>query len=72
MRVAIRRHILFTYTSNFIYIVCTEEDPENLKLIVCGDFNGSQECGAVHLLELGSVDEKFLEDGEQVSSKLKS
>jgi len=72
MRVALRRHILFTYTSNFIYIVCTEEDPENLKLIVCGDFNGSKECGAVHLVETASIDEKFLEDGEQVSSKVKS
>lgn len=70
MRVAI--HMLFTYISDLIYIVCTEENPENLKLIVCGDFNGDKESEAVHLLETGSIDESFLEDGEKVSSKVKS
>ena len=72
MRVVIRRHMVFGYIADLIYIACTEEDPENLKLIVCGDFNGSKECGAVHLLETASVDQSFLEDGEQVSSKVKS
>ena len=45
----------------------TEKDPENLQLIVCGDFNGGQECGAVHLLENGVICPDFLEDGEKVS-----
>lgn len=47
------------------------KDPEpekNIRLIVCGDMNGGQECGAVHYLEKGFVDEHFLEDNEQVSS----
>ncbi|KAL7534215.1 hypothetical protein ACHAXR_009884 [Thalassiosira sp. AJA248-18] len=48
-----------------------EKDPENLKLIACGDFNGGRECGAVQLLEKGSIGPDFLEDGEQVSSKEK-
>ena len=49
-----------------------EKDPENLKLIVCGDFNGSdQECGAVQFLENGVINENFIEDGEQISSKAK-
>ncbi|KAL7537248.1 hypothetical protein ACHAWF_005711 [Thalassiosira exigua] len=47
------------------------DGPENLKLIVCGDFNGGQECGAVHYLEHGSIGPDFLEDGEAVSSKEK-
>lgn len=49
----------------------TEKDPENLKLIVCGDFNGDQECGAVQFIETGVIDEHFIEDGEQISSKAK-
>ena len=40
--------------------------------MVCGDFNGGPECGAVRLLEDGSVDHTFLEDGEPVSSKKKA
>ena len=49
-----------------------EEDPShNLKLIVCGDMNGGDECGAVHYLQSGSIGPDFLEDGEQVTSKKK-
>lgn len=49
-----------------------EEDPSNLNLIVCGDFNGEKDCGAIHYLENGSVGPQFLEDGEPVSSKEKT
>jgi len=42
-----------------------------MKLIVCGDFNGGQECGAVRYLESGSIGPDFLEDGEHVTSKEK-
>lgn len=49
-----------------------EKDPASLRLIVCGDFNGGSECGAVRYLEDGSVDENFLEDGQPVTSKIKS
>jgi len=48
-----------------------EEEPENLKLIVCGDFNGGQNCGAVEYIERGIIGPDFLEDGEKVSSKEK-
>ena len=48
-----------------------EVDPDNIKLIACGDFNGGKECGAVQFLEQGSIDPEFREDGEQVSSKAK-
>lgn len=48
-----------------------EKNPEDLKLIVCGDFNGGNESGAVEYLEKGIVDQDFIEDGEQVSSKAK-
>lgn len=48
-----------------------EKDPENIKLIVCGDFNGGDECGAVRYLETGSIGPDFHEDGERVSSKEK-
>jgi len=48
-----------------------EDNPEDLKLIVCGDFNGGNESGAVEYLEKGIVDQDFIEDGEQVSSKAK-
>lgn len=44
---------------------------DKIQLIVCGDFNGGQECGAIHYLESGSIGPEFLEDGEQVSSKEK-
>lgn len=39
---------------------------------MCGDFNGGDESGAVRYLENGSIDETFLEDGEQVTSKTKA
>ena len=46
-----------------------EPEPErNVRAIVCGDFNGGPECGAVRYLEDGYVDENFREDGEPVSS----
>ena len=46
-----------------------EPDPEKtLPVIVCGDFNGGQECGAVQYLENGFIDETFREDGAPVSS----
>lgn len=46
-----------------------EPNPEQeIALIVCGDFNGSHECGAIRYLEDGFVDETFLEDGKSVSS----
>lgn len=49
-----------------------EPNPESLlRVIVCGDFNGGQECGAVRFLEDGFIDENFREDGEPVSSGLK-
>ena len=48
-----------------------EEKPEDLKLIVCGDFNGGNESGAAEYLEKGIVDQDFIEDGEQISSKAK-
>jgi Endonuclease/Exonuclease/phosphatase family len=49
-----------------------EPSPEqNVRLIVCGDMNGGQECGAVQFLEQGFVDETFLEDNEKVTSSRK-
>ena len=49
-----------------------EPEPEkSLRLVVCGDFNGDSECGAVRYLEDGFVDETFREDNEPVSSKRK-
>lgn len=48
------------------------KDPAScVKSIICGDFNGGQECGAVRYLEDGFVDADFREDGEQVSSNRK-
>lgn len=41
-------------------------------MIVCGDFNGGSECGAVRYLEDGCVGPSFLEDGEQITSREKS
>ena len=50
-----------------------EPNPESsLRLIVCGDFNGGPECGAVRYLEDGVVDSDFLEDGESVTSNKKA
>lgn len=49
-----------------------ERDPEkSVRLIVCGDFNGGDECGALRYLEDGQVDETFIEDGEPVTSSKK-
>jgi mRNA deadenylase 3'-5' endonuclease subunit Ccr4 len=42
------------------------------NIIVCGDFNGDVECGAVRFIEDGYVDETFLEDNEQISSSRKN
>ena len=51
----------------------SEGSPENnVALVVCGDFNGGEECGAVRYLEDGFIDEKFREDGEPVSSGRKN
>jgi hypothetical protein len=50
---------------------CVEPDPTNINLIVCGDFNGGEESGAVHYLEKGFIGPDFLEEGEPVSSKEK-
>lgn len=45
------------------------DKPETqVPLLVCGDFNGGPECGAVRYLEDGFVDETFREDGTPVSS----
>lgn len=50
-----------------------EPTPEaTLRLIVCGDFNGGPECGAVRYLEDGFVDSDWREDGESVTSKKKT
>jgi hypothetical protein len=49
-----------------------DEDPQNPLLIVCGDFNGGSECGAVRYLEDGGVGPTFLEDGESITSKEKN
>lgn len=50
-----------------------EKEPEkSVRLVVCGDFNGGEECGAVRYLEDGFVDETFLEDGEAVTSSKKA
>ena len=43
-----------------------EPDPTNPFLIICGDFNGGAECGAVRFLEDGMIGPDFIEDGEQV------
>jgi endonuclease/exonuclease/phosphatase family metal-dependent hydrolase len=66
--------LLIKYANESCSQICSvnsEEDPENIKLICCGDFNGGYECGAVHYLEKGFVRSDFLEDGEQVTSKEK-
>ncbi len=40
-------------------------------MIVCGDFNGGQDCAAIRYLEDGVVDESFVEDGAPVVSSRK-
>lgn len=40
-------------------------------LVVCGDFNGGEECAAVRYLEDGKVDSTFHEDGAPVTSSEK-
>ena len=40
-------------------------------LIVCGDFNGGDECGAVRYLETGGIGPSFIEDGAPVASREK-
>jgi hypothetical protein len=42
-----------------------------LPVIVCGDFNGGLECGAVQFVEKGFVDTAFVEDGEPITSSRK-
>jgi hypothetical protein len=50
-----------------------ERNPErHVPLIVCGDFNGGSECGAIRYLEDGHVDETFREDGDPVASSRKT
>lgn len=46
-----------------------EKDPTCPLLIVCGDFNGGSECGAVRYLEDGGVGPSFMEDGEPITSR---
>jgi exonuclease III len=49
-----------------------EDTPEtNVRLIVCGDFNGGAEAGAIRFMEDGGVDKTFYEDGEPVTSSRK-
>jgi len=50
----------------------SEEDPRSPLLIVCGDFNGGSECGAVRYLVDGGVGPSFVEDGEPISSREKN
>ena len=44
---------------------------DDMRLIVCGDFNGGAESGSVRFLEDGYIDENFIEDGAPVTSKRK-
>jgi len=48
-----------------------EEEPRDPLLIVCGDFNGGDECGAVRYLENGGIGPSFIEDGAPVASREK-
>lgn len=49
-----------------------EKDPERCtRVIVCGDFNGGEENGAIRYLEDGYVDENFFEEGGPVTSSRK-
>jgi hypothetical protein len=55
--------------SNSQFLFKQEINPEtNMRLVVCGDFNGGDECGAIHYLEKGYVDESFYEDGDPITS----
>eukprot|EP00746_Dinoflagellata_sp_MGD_P137211 gnl/MRDRNA2_/MRDRNA2_71037_c0_seq1.p1 gnl/MRDRNA2_/MRDRNA2_71037_c0~~gnl/MRDRNA2_/MRDRNA2_71037_c0_seq1.p1 ORF type:complete len:393 (+),score=89.07 gnl/MRDRNA2_/MRDRNA2_71037_c0_seq1:108-1181(+) len=48
------------------------QDPASqTQAVICGDFNGASECGAIRFLEDGFVDSDFLEDTEPVTSKRK-
>ena len=48
------------------------KDPAlNAQAIVCGDFNGGAECGAIRFLEDGFIEPDFVEDGGPVSSNRK-
>jgi endonuclease/exonuclease/phosphatase family metal-dependent hydrolase len=50
-----------------------EKNPEeSLRLVVCGDFNGGPESGAIRLLEDGVIDKTFLEDEQLVTSEKKT
>lgn len=46
-----------------------ETDPTDPMLIVCGDFNGGDECGAIRYIEDGLIGPDFVEDGEAVTSR---
>lgn len=48
-----------------------ESDPTNPILVVCGDFNGGHECGAVRYLEDGEITPEFMEDNMPVTSRVK-
>jgi len=49
-----------------------DKNPEDTaRVIVCGDFNGGAESGAVRFLEDGYIDDTFREDGVAVSSRRK-
>jgi hypothetical protein len=53
-------------------LIFPERSPESdIKLIVCGDFNGGDECAAVSYLQNGFIDSSFYEDGEPVTSSRK-
>eukprot|EP00977_Amphora_coffeiformis_P005330 scaffold1140_cov157-Amphora_coffeaeformis.AAC.6 len=67
------RAVAYHIMSGFISIrPPTEPKPEeSTPLIVCGDFNGGAECGAVRYLEDGFVDNTFIEDGDPVTSSVK-
>lgn len=43
----------------------------DIAFIVCGDFNGCKECGAVRYIEDGYIDSTFLEDLEFITSSKK-
>jgi hypothetical protein len=45
---------------------------QKTRIVVCGDFNGGAESGAIRFLEDGFVDETLLEDNEPVSSNRKN
>eukprot|EP00588_Corethron_pennatum_P006020 CAMPEP_0194292874 /NCGR_PEP_ID=MMETSP0169-20130528/46663_1 /TAXON_ID=218684 /ORGANISM="Corethron pennatum, Strain L29A3" /LENGTH=519 /DNA_ID=CAMNT_0039041205 /DNA_START=79 /DNA_END=1638 /DNA_ORIENTATION=- len=48
-----------------------ESDPTSPRLIVCGDFNGSEDSAAVSVLTATEIGPDYLEDGRPVTSKLK-